>query len=100
MKTWIYSTLDDDLDLEAAQKSGNELLDEFDFEPIPENDAIAKITNFEHHEFNHDSVFTTVYKCIRCFIHALQLVKIFESTPSFRSSLQTAYSIVKKVNKS
>ena len=46
-------------------------------------------------------VFTIAYKRISCFIHTLQLVvKIFESTPSFRSSLQTAYSIVKKVNKS
>ena len=94
-------TLDDDLDLDAAQESGNELSDEYDLEPIPENDAIAEITDFEHHEFNHDSVFTTAYKHISCFIHTLQLVvKIFESTPSFRSSLQTAYSVVKKVNKS
>ena len=73
----------------------------FDFEPIPENDVITEITDFEYHEFNHDSVFTTAYKRVSCFIHTLQLVvKIFELTPSFRSSLQTAYSIVKKVNKS
>ena len=87
-----HVTLDDDLDFDAAQESGNELSDEYDLEPIPENDAIA---------FNHDSVFTTAYKRISCFIHTMQLVvKIFESTPSFRSSIQTAYSIVKKVNKS
>ena len=53
----------------------------------------AEITDFEHHEFNHDPVFTNKY--ISCFIYTLQLiVKIFESIPSFRSSLKTAYSIV------
>ena len=93
-------TLDDDLDLQAAQESNDELSDD-DPEPIPENDAVAEITDYEHHELDHDSVFTTAYKRIGCFIHTLQLVvKIFESAPSFRSSLQTAHSILKKVNKS
>ena len=65
-----HVTLDDDLDLDAAQESGNELSDEYDLEPIPENDAIAEITDFEHHEFNHDSVFTTAYNELAAsFIH-------------------------------
>ena len=81
-----HVALEDDLHLQAAQESDNEWSDVYDSEPLPENDAIAEITDFEHHEFNHDSVFTTSYKCTGCFIHTLQLVvKIFESAPSVSS---------------
>ena len=54
-----HVALEDDLHLQAAQESDNEWSDVYDSEPLPENDAIAEITDFEHHEFNHDSVFTT-----------------------------------------
>ena len=75
--------------------------DEFDIElPQPKHNTTTEITEFEDQELNHDLVFTASYKCINCFIHTLQLVKIFEINPSFKSSLQAAYNIVKKVNKS
>jgi len=96
-----HITLDPEY-FETVHRSNNELSEsvELDSEPIPEHDAITEITDFKYQEPNHDSVFTTAYKCTSYFIHTLQLVKVFELTCSFKSSPQTAYSIVKEVNKS
>jgi len=71
--------------------------DEFDIElPQPKHNTTTEITEFEDQELNHD-LFTKSYKCLSCFIHTPQLVvKIFEINPFFKSSLQAAYSIVKK----
>ena len=71
-----------------------------DVEIDGEQDASTEISNFEQQEDEHTLAFKC-YKRISCFIHTLQLVvKIFETAPSFKASLQKAYSIVRKVNKS
>ena len=57
------------------------------------------ISNFEQQENEHALAFNS-YKWIGCFMHTLQLVKIFETATLFKASLRKAHSIVKKVNKS
>jgi len=94
----------DPVDFETREVNSDDMSDSDEFDiglPQPEHNTTTEITEFEDQELNHDLVFTTSYKCVSCFIHTLQLVvKIFEINPSFKSSLQAAYSIVKKVNKS
>ena len=77
------------------------------FEEQPEDDldkmertAGLEIANFETCEEDHHRQITGI-KRKSCFIHTLQLVvKVFETAPSFKATLKTALTIVKKVNKS
>ena len=58
------------------------------------------IEEFERIELDHHSTFHN-YKCVRCFIHTLQLVvKVFEVNPSFSATSKKAHCIIRKVNKS
>lgn len=65
-----------------------------------EEAAANEVTNFNECEDDHDRAFIGV-KRVSCFIHTLQLVvKVFDTSPAFKPTLQKAYSIVSKVNKS
>ena len=89
--------------LESEDEGDCEDLDSIsDVEFDSDNTISSEISNFEQTEIRHNEAFTGMsFKRISCFIHTFQLVvKVFETNPSFRNSLQKAHSIVKKVNKS
>ena len=89
--------------LESEDEGDCEDLDSISDVEFDSDDTISsEISNFEQTEIRHNEAFTGMsFKRISCFIHTLQLVvKVFETNPSFRNSLQKAHSIVKKVSKS
>lgn len=68
---------------------------------VIEHNVSKEVSEFEEREHNHSSVFSLTFKRVSCFVHTLQLVvKIFEASTSFKSSLRITYKIVQKVNRS
>lgn len=95
----------DDTNLETASNTDEAQASDMDDDSyiIMQHDinVSTEVSEFEENERDHSSVFSLTFKRISCFVHTLQLiVKIFEASPSFKSSLKTAYKIVQKVNRS
>jgi len=71
-----------------------------DEEVSVEKDLEEAVQQFEEHENDHAVAFLG-WKRNSCFVHMLQLfVKEFEKAPCFKSTLNRAKKLVKKVNKS